>query len=67
MLTDSDLSIYLKVFHQIVISLIQKNFKDEGIKMARKYEYWNKEMELKSRKELDEIQSNRLRALEKLL
>ena len=33
--------------------------------MARKYEYWNKEMELKSRKELDEIQSNRLRALVK--
>ncbi len=33
--------------------------------MARKYEYWNKEMELKSRKELDEIQSKRLRALVK--
>jgi len=34
--------------------------------MARKYEYWNTEMELKSRKELDEIQSRRLHALVKL-
>ncbi len=33
--------------------------------MTGKYEYWNKEMELKSRKELDEIQSKRLRALVK--
>ncbi len=33
--------------------------------MAKRYEYWNKEMELKNRKELDEIQTKRLRAIVK--
>ncbi len=34
-------------------------------KLAKHYEYWNKEMELKTRAELDEIQGKRLRALVK--
>ncbi len=33
--------------------------------MPERYEYWNKEMELKNRKELDEIQNKRLRAIVK--
>ncbi|MFX1298071.1 MAG: phenylacetate--CoA ligase family protein, partial [Promethearchaeota archaeon] len=33
--------------------------------MAKRYEYWNKEMELKSRKELDGIQDKRIRSLVK--
>ncbi|MHA1312079.1 MAG: phenylacetate--CoA ligase family protein [Candidatus Helarchaeota archaeon] len=33
--------------------------------MSKRYEYWNKEMELKNRKELDEIQNKRLRAIVK--
>lgn len=33
--------------------------------MADRYEYWNKEMELKNRKELDNIQTKRLKAIVK--